>query len=898
MSDNYQVGGSLPADAPSYVTRQADHDLCAGLKAGEFCYVLNSRQMGKSSLRVQTMQRLIAEGIACAVIDLTRIGSQNVTPDQWYAGVVRTLVNSFDLSDRINVRTWWRDRDHLSAVQRFSEFLETVLLPETSQPLVVFVDEIDTVLSLPFSLDDFFAVIRDCYNQRADKPDYHRLTFCLLGVATPSDLIQDKRRTPFNIGRAIELNGFQLNEAQPLAEGLTAASSDPQAVLHAVLTWTGGQPFLTQKVCRLISNTDAEIPLGEELPFVSNLVQTHIIDNWESQDEPEHLRTIRDRLLQDDQQKAQLLGLYQSLLQDIDIPATAKADQLELRLTGLVVERQGMLRVYNPIYAAVFNADWVQAILANLRPYADAITAWLASNRTDDSRLLRGQTLENALAWAAGKRLSDDDNQFLRASQDITRRDVQLALDAQMEANHILATANHTAKQRLGIASTVSAVMVALAIGSWLWAQGKINTAEARVKGAEFEVDTVRSQAGILTLASQHILDIANRNVEQANTDLTNTQAKLNDTQAEQQATQARIQLTNRQLEATNRKARDAEGRANRALTRLSNAQVELEIIEILRQNESLRSQERYSESIDILNRLINNNSRNAYSLASRGETYYRARNYIAALNDFNRALDISPQYVLAYVGRGMTHYQLGNYREALIDFNNALQLEPLNVRALEFRGYVNEELGNYDAALNDFNEILSLHVECACRSHTSRGRVYRLMRRYEEALREFTLALEANSDYTPIFGERGETYLLMGSYEEALQDFNRVLEPNYHRELASRGIAYREMQYYKEALNDFERSLEIYPDDSRTLAARGEAYRQMEQYEQALADFNRALELYSEDAWTLGRRGQTYRALERYEEALANLDRAIELDPSLQWAVEEREQVRQRVGK
>jgi WD40 repeat protein len=438
MVDEYFFSGTLPEDARTYVKRQADNELYKGLKSGEFCYVLNSRQTGKSSLRVQVMRRLKQEGFACTFIDLS-IGGTQQTSEQWYAGMLRNLTNDLELE--VNLRSWWREREWLSPLERFREFIESVMLVQKTENIVIFIDEIDSVLSLGFPTDDFFAFIRACHNRRVDKPEYNRLTFCLLGVATPSDLIQDKKRTPFNIGHAIALNGFELGEAQPLARGLKGKVNNPQAVLEEVLAWTGGQPFLTQKLCKLIVCSGVPIE-GSEKEWVEKLVRSQIVENWESQDEPEHLKTIRDRILSDEQGAGRRLGIYQQILQQGKIVADDSPEQGELRLSGLVVKQHGKLRVYNRIYESVFDDSWVKKALADLRPYSEAIAAWNDSNCQDESRLLRGQALQDAQVWATGKSLSDQDYCFFAACQELDKREVQIALKVQEEESRILAEAN------------------------------------------------------------------------------------------------------------------------------------------------------------------------------------------------------------------------------------------------------------------------------------------------------------------------------------------------------------------------------------------------------------------------------------------------------------------------
>jgi len=339
-------GGTLSIDAPSYIKRSADTELLDLLKKGEFCYVLTPRQMGKSSLLVRTEQLLADEGLLTAFIDLSEIGKRFQTHEKWYLGLAKWIGR--ELKIVLNLNEWWKEQGEISSSQKFSEFLKEIVLNNTNQKqnIIIFIDEIDTTRDLDFA-DDFFGIIRACFNARARDISYNRLTFALFGSASPSDLMPDETRTPFNIGRGIQLNDFTFEECRHFLNGLPFENNEE--ILKRMYYWTNGQPYLTQRLCFVINKSDKNSWNNQNIDeLVDNLFLGE--NAWKDKNLIEIKRQLKIE---------KLVSVYRKVSEKQTKYDENNIWHNRLQLSGIVRSVNGFLTIRNKIYENIFNKKWI-----------------------------------------------------------------------------------------------------------------------------------------------------------------------------------------------------------------------------------------------------------------------------------------------------------------------------------------------------------------------------------------------------------------------------------------------------------------------------------------------------------------------------------------------------------
>jgi hypothetical protein len=157
----------------------------------------------------------------------------------------------------------------------------------------------------------------------------------------------------------VDLTDFTYEEALPLTDGLGLPLNEAGQILVWILQQTGGHPYLTQRLCAYLTRQDPDVCSEADVArTVSDLFY------GEMSERDNNLQFVRDMLTRraPETDRASVLATYRDVRRGRHPVYYEEQSvvQSHLILSGILRRQQNVLCVRNPIYAAVFDLEWIK----------------------------------------------------------------------------------------------------------------------------------------------------------------------------------------------------------------------------------------------------------------------------------------------------------------------------------------------------------------------------------------------------------------------------------------------------------------------------------------------------------------------------------------------------------
>ena len=154
-------------------------------------------------------------------------------------------------------------------------------------------------------------------------------------------------------------------------------------MLQAILNWTDGHPYMTQRLCEAVINSK---DTGSEIARVDRIAEQVFLSTGGSRDPN---LSYAEKRLEKNPMLASMLRIYSMLLDGQSVEHQREDPvQTELRLAGLVARRlvdgRHVLKIRNRIFASVFDRAWLRTQEAHRR-IDEPLQRWLASGKHLDA---------------------------------------------------------------------------------------------------------------------------------------------------------------------------------------------------------------------------------------------------------------------------------------------------------------------------------------------------------------------------------------------------------------------------------------------------------------------------------------------------------------------------------
>ncbi|MBN9684340.1 MULTISPECIES: AAA-like domain-containing protein [unclassified Corallococcus] len=244
--------GAMDTQSAFYVVRGADATVMKAVahKQGATITIKGARQMGKSSLLMRGMAGALTAGKRVAYLSLQEFDSSSLrNPDLFFQRFCSSLGEQLGLTDQ--VEAYWQKP--MGSSQRCGLYMSGHILRSLDAPLVLGLDEVETLFEIPFGTD-FFGMLRSWHNNRAlpTTPVWKKLSIVLVTSTEPFLFIKNMTQSPFNVGQTVELDDFAAAQVVDLNQRHGSPLSAQQA--QELFTLLGGHPYLVRKALYLVAS--------------------------------------------------------------------------------------------------------------------------------------------------------------------------------------------------------------------------------------------------------------------------------------------------------------------------------------------------------------------------------------------------------------------------------------------------------------------------------------------------------------------------------------------------------------------------------------------------------------------------------------------------------------------
>ena len=285
--------GSVPIGSPYYIERTPLEELAYTeiLKPGALVRIKAPQEMGKTSLLLRILDYANCHGYRTVSLNLQQIDDAILSNlNRFLRWLCATVSYQLNLESKLD--DYW-DED-IGGKVSCTLYFQDYILGQINEPFVLALDEVNKLFEYPQTARDILPLFRSWYEEAKRVPRWGKLRLVVIHsteIYVPLQL----KQSPFNVGLPIQLDRFNLEQIQQLAQCYELEWDENNQQVQQLMDIVGGHPALVHITLYYLSQRQVSLEqLLEKANTPTGIYNYHLQRHWANlEEQPELLLALK-----------------------------------------------------------------------------------------------------------------------------------------------------------------------------------------------------------------------------------------------------------------------------------------------------------------------------------------------------------------------------------------------------------------------------------------------------------------------------------------------------------------------------------------------------------------------------------------------------------------------------